>query len=51
MTLLVSVVFLDVVQEVSSDDDGSVHLGGDADSSKKGILGISYLMIFPLIET
>lgn len=35
VSLLVSVVFSDVVKVVSSDDDGSVHLGRDADSSKK----------------
>lgn len=29
VSLLVSVVFLDKVEVVSSDDDGSVHFGGD----------------------
>jgi hypothetical protein len=29
VTLLVSVVFWNVVQVVTSDDDGTVHLGGD----------------------
>lgn len=34
MTLLVSVVFWNVVQVVSSDDDGSVHLGRNNSSGQ-----------------
>lgn len=34
MTLLVSVVFWNVVQIVSSDDDGTVHLGRDNSSGQ-----------------
>lgn len=33
MSLLVSVVFWNKVKVVSSDDDGSVHLGGDNSTS------------------
>lgn len=34
VSLLVSVVLWNVVQVVSSDDDGTVHLGGDNDTSQ-----------------
>lgn len=34
VTLLESVVLLDVVKVVSSDDDGSAHLGGNHDSPR-----------------
>ena len=32
VSLFVSVVFGDVVEVISSDDDGSVHFGGDDDA-------------------
>lgn len=35
VSLLVSVVFLDKVEVVSSDDDSSVHFGGDNSTSQK----------------
>lgn len=35
VSLLVSVVFLDEVEVVSSDDDSSVHFGGDNSTSQK----------------
>ena len=34
VSLLVSVVFGDVVEVIPSDDDGSLHLGGNNDSFK-----------------
>ena len=32
MSFFVSIVFGDVVEVISSDDDGSLHFGGDADT-------------------
>ena len=59
MSLLESFIFLDVMQIVASDDDGSVHLGGDDHSSVKLLWGVEggeesgiwYFTILPLIDT
>ena len=53
VSLLVSVVLSDVVHVVSSDDDGSGHLGGDNKAPKDKLFKYSflYLMIFPLMLT
>ena len=32
MSFFISIVFGDIVKIVSSDDDGSLHFGGDADA-------------------
>ncbi len=56
VSLFISVVLLDIVKIISSNDDGSVHFCGDDNTpmeEKKNIFifELMYLTIFPRMDT
>lgn len=53
MSLFESIVFLDIVKVISSENDGSAHFGGKDNTPKARIRysKTTYLKILPLMET